>query len=52
MINWVKSRWSMKPNGISFYDSINRDVVRHWVDCYGSEWMAVSKWGFRVKTKY
>jgi hypothetical protein len=51
MIKWFKSRWSMKPTGKSFYDSIGGDEVRYWVDCYDVEWMGVSRWGFRVKTK-
>jgi hypothetical protein len=51
MIKWFKSRWSMKPTGKSFYDSIGGDLVRYWVDCYGTEWMGVSRWGFRVETK-
>ena len=51
MIKWFKSRWSMKPTGKSFYDSIGGDEVRYWVDCYGTEWMGVSRWGFRVETK-
>lgn len=39
----------MKPTGQSFTDIVNWDIVRFWVDCYGDEWMAVNKWGFRVK---
>ena len=51
MIKWFKSRWSMKQLDRSFYDSVGGDVVHYWIDCYGVEWMAVSKWGFRVETK-
>ena len=39
----------MKPTGQSFRDAVTYDEVRFWKDCYGFEWMAVSKWGFRVK---
>jgi hypothetical protein len=49
MIKYLKSRWSMKPTGQSFTDVVVGDSVRFWVDCYGDEWMAVDKWGFRVK---
>ena len=49
MIKWFKSRWSMEKLDKSFYDSIGGDVVHYWVDSYGVEWMAVSKWGFRVE---
>jgi hypothetical protein len=49
VIRNFKSRWSMKPTGDSFRDTVNGDLVRFWKDCYGDEWMAVSKWGFRVK---
>jgi hypothetical protein len=49
MIKWLKSRWSMKPTGASFMDDVTWDLVQYWVDCYGDKWMAVNKWGFRVK---
>jgi hypothetical protein len=39
----------MKPTGQSFTDLVSWDIVRYWVDCYGDRWMAVNKWGFRVK---
>lgn len=41
----------MVPTGKSFRDVVTGDTVRFWVDCDGVEWMAVNKWGFRVKTK-
>jgi hypothetical protein len=40
----------MKPTGSSFVDTVDLNIVRFWVDCYGDEWMAVNKWGFRVKS--
>jgi hypothetical protein len=49
MIKWLKSRWSMKPTGETFTDMVSWDIVKYWEDCYGDRWMAVNKWGFRVK---
>ena len=49
MIKSLKSRWSMKPTGEYFIDVVGGDIVRFWMDVYGDEWMAVNKWGFRVK---
>ena len=39
----------MKPTGQSFTDAVTYDTVQCWKDCYRDEWMAVNKWGFRVK---
>ncbi len=39
----------MKLTGEYFTDVVAGDLVRCWEDCYGDRWMAVSKWGFRVK---
>lgn len=39
----------MKKLGKSFYDTVAGEVVNHWEDCYGDEYMAVSKFGLRVK---
>jgi hypothetical protein len=49
IIKNLKSRWSMKPTGQSFTDVVTYDKVQFWKDCYGDEWMAVSKFGDRVK---
>jgi hypothetical protein len=49
MIKRLKSRWSMTPTGQSFMDVVTLDKVRYWEDCYGDRWMAVSKWGYRLK---
>lgn len=49
IIKNLKSRMSMRPTGQSFMDVVTWDLVQYWEDCYGDEWMAVSKWGFRVK---
>lgn len=40
----------MKPsNMFGFVDVVSGEYVRYWIDCYGVEWMAVKKFGFRVK---
>jgi hypothetical protein len=49
MIKKLKSRFTMNPTGESFTDIVTWDTVKYWVDCYNQKWMAVSKWGFRVK---
>lgn len=48
-MSWIKSRWTMRKTGNSFYDSIGNQVINQWVDCYGNEWLAGCRWGFRVK---
>ncbi len=45
----IKSRLTMVEVGCSFYDSISGDVVKEWVDSYGNRFLAVSRFGFRVK---
>jgi hypothetical protein len=45
----IKSRRTMLPFGKSFQDKVTGEFVQFWKDCYGDEWMAVGKWGFRVK---
>ena len=41
----------MKPsNRVGFVDIVNGEYVRFWIDCYGNEYMAVNKYGFRVLT--
>ena len=50
MIKWLKSRISMQATGNSFWDCVANRRVRYWVDCYEVEYMAYTKWGFRVKT--
>ena len=49
MIKALKSRLTMKPTGASFMDVVTWDLVQYWEDCYGDKWMAVSKWGTRIK---
>ncbi len=50
MFKKLKSRWTMKQTGQHFTDIVSSDIVYYWIDFYGDKWMAVSKWGFRVKT--
>lgn len=46
----IKSRLTMKNTGrCLFVDKINRKEVWLFIDCYGVEYMAQSKFGFRVK---
>jgi hypothetical protein len=49
MFKNIRSRWSMKPTGNSFRDIVTGDKVQDWIDYYGVKWMAVNKWGFRVR---
>jgi hypothetical protein len=50
MIKNFISRWTMvrKP-GEGFWDSIARQKIYCWQDCYFDTYMAASKWGFRIK---
>ena len=50
MIRSIISRLSMKPNGRpGFVDRVSGNYVTCWIDKYGREFMAVKKWGYRVK---
>ena len=49
-MSWIKSRWTMRKTGNSFYDSIGGEVIYQWQDCYNDVWLAGSRWGFRVKS--
>ena len=49
MIKYLKSVFSMKKTGRSFYDSVGGNVVNYWKDCFGDEYMAVNRFGMRVK---
>ena len=51
MIKKIKSRLTMKSTGKSFIDVVTGDLIQYWIDCYGNEWLSISKWGFRVKIK-
>lgn len=41
----------MKHTRKIFMDEINWKQIHHWIDCYGDEWLAVDKFGFRIKCK-
>ena len=32
-----------------FHDCVNGRLVCLYIDCYDTQWMAQSKWGFRVR---
>ena len=49
MIRWIKSRLSMKYHCVLFWDKINGKAVCLYVDYFGDEWMAQSKFGMRIK---
>jgi hypothetical protein len=38
----------MKVKYFLFYDRVQGENVYLWEDCYGVEWMATEKYGFRV----
>jgi len=46
---WIKSRWTMRKTGNSFWDSIGSKKIYQWQDCYSDVWLANWRWGFRVK---
>ena len=48
-IIWLASRMSMTYVRNLFFDKVNGRVVKLYVDCFGDEYMAQSKYGFRVK---
>lgn len=52
LIKSTISRATMKKTGSAFIDVVTGDVVHYWIDKYGQAWMAVNRWGFRVKTKF
>jgi hypothetical protein len=51
MIERLISRLTMKCEGSLFTDVVNGRSVNLYIDDYGVEWMAQSKWGFRTKRK-
>jgi hypothetical protein len=50
VIKKFRSRWSMEKIDRSFFDPIGGCIVYYWIDCYGKQWMAEGRWGFRVET--
>jgi len=49
MIKNIISRITMVKTGRSFYDAIEKRTIYYWVDYYFDEYMAYSRWEFRVK---
>ena len=49
MIQWIKSRLTMKYQCVLFWDKVNGMAVCLYKDCFGDEYLAQNKFGFRVK---
>lgn len=50
MIKNLISRWTMvQLTRAGFYDGIAGKMVYYWQDCYFEQYMASSRWGFRIK---
>jgi hypothetical protein len=49
MIGRLISRITMKYECPLFTDVVNGKSVNLYTDKYGTEWMAQSKWGFRIE---
>jgi len=45
----VKSRLTMVQTGAGFWDPIGSIAVKRWRDCYGDEWLAGGRFGFRCE---
>lgn len=49
MIKNIISRFTMNYVHPLFTDVVNNRPVNLYIDKYGTEWMAQSKWGFRTE---
>lgn len=50
MIKNLISRFTMvKTTRTPFYDPIAGKMVYYWQDCYFEQYMATSKWSYRIK---
>lgn len=49
MIKNIISRFTMNYVHSLFTDVVNNRPVNLYIDKYGTEWMAQSKWGFRTE---
>jgi len=49
--NWLVSRLSMKYVCDLFVDKVSGRVVKLYKDCYGDEYMANAKYGWRCPRK-
>ena len=51
MIKRLLSRFTMIKGERAFYDRVAGKHVYYWTDCYFNKYLAISKWGYRVKCK-
>lgn len=50
MIKNLISRWTMvKTTREPFWDKVAGEMIYYWQDCYFEQYMAASRWGFRIK---
>jgi hypothetical protein len=50
MIKNLISRWTMvKLTRTPFYDKVAGKMVYYWQDCYFEQYMAASRWSYRIK---
>ena len=50
MIKNLISRFTMvKTTREGFWDSIANQKIYYWQDCYFDEYMAASRWSYRIK---
>lgn len=50
MIKNLISRWTMvKTTREGFWDSIANQKIYYWQDCYFEQYMAASRWSYRIK---
>lgn len=47
----IKSKATMKRKYSLFWElgDVDKEHIYLWEDCYGIEWLAISKWGFRLR---
>lgn len=45
----IVSRLTMKYERVLFWDKVSGNCVNLYVDKFGVEWMAMNKFGYRVK---
>lgn len=49
ILKMVVSRFTMEFKEILFWDRVNGKAVCLYIDKFGTEWLAQSKFGYRVK---
>ncbi len=45
------SRITMRQTEFAFVDKVTNEKVYKWTDKYGNHWLAVHRFGFRIKIK-